>query len=135
LKNPNDIKNKKSVKVLFEGNRKISIVHQVLQKKNFDELRKEQRRKSSIFTYIKLHEKKLSTIDLNPTIISGMIEDSQKGTDYEKCNRYLKIYDTILAILVIGNIISLVIDNNLYLEKTDNFMREYMKENNINSKI
>jgi len=133
LKDPNDIRNRKSMRVLFEGDRKKSIVHQIVHNKNFDEMRREQRRKSSIFSIIMAQEKRSRTMDLNPTIISGMIADSQKGTDYEKCNRYLKIYDTILALLVIGNIISLVIDNNLYLEKTDIYMQEHMKENNITS--
>jgi hypothetical protein len=135
LKDPNDIRNRKSTRVLFEKDRKKSIVHQIVHNKNFDEMRKEQRRKSSIFSYIMAQEKRSRTMDLNPTIISGMITDSQKGTDYEKCNKYLKIYDTILALLVIGNIVSLVIDNNLYLEKTDIYIQEHMKVNNITSKF
>lgn len=136
LRDPKELKPRKSMKVMFDtGTRRKSIVHQILNDQNKAEIEKEQKRKTSIYSQIMAAQKRKKSLDFNPAVISSMISNSQKGTDYEKCQYRLKIYDIVLAALVFFNILFIIIDNNIYIEKTDLFIDEYTKENNITGKI
>ena len=129
-----NFKSRKTGKVNFDTSiRKRSIVNQVLNEKLKAEIRRDQKRKSTIYTMIVAAQNRKKSIEFNPAAISTMITNSQKGTDYEHFQRKLKIYDIIIAVMVFLNIIFLISDNNLYIDKSNSYIEDYSTKNNITS--
>jgi hypothetical protein len=69
--------------------------------------------------------------ELNPILIQNFVKESEKETSYGKNMFYLKWLDVVLSCLVISNIVISLIDNEIYLSETNNYVDDYLKINNV----
>ena len=132
LKDPSELRSKKSVKVVVFDDRRKSFAQQINEEKALKEIDNEKKRKSSIYLLKNANmNKKKKSVELASSVISSMIEKSEKGTDYQKYKGKIKTYDIIIAILVFINIFVTICDNNVYISESNTYLQNYMVQNKI----
>jgi hypothetical protein len=94
-----------------------------------DDKRNTNKRNSLMFTKSKRRSTKRTKID--PLIIAEFLKKTEQNSNYSNFKKKTWIIDLIIFILVVTNIVFSIIDNEVYITHSDEFLQTYMKDNNI----
>jgi hypothetical protein len=72
------------------------------------------------------------SVELNPQMLTEMIHKSEKGSNYTRYTRFMRVGDRILAILLCINIVLSIIDNELYIDQSSSFLQGKMNTTEFN---
>jgi hypothetical protein len=63
---------------------------------------------------------------IDPMIIAEFLKKTEQNSDYSNYKRKTWIIDLIIFVLVVGNVVFSIIDNEIYIANSDAYLRDYM---------
>lgn len=103
---------------------------------NFREMEKLKlsKRRKSINLRRKSENDKKRNLEMNSAAIVNMLNKENQISPQEKFKKYIKYIDILIAITVLFNVAISIIDNEIYISKSDSYLKEYTQKNNITCK-
>lgn len=105
-------------------------INELLNLREIEKLKLSKRRKSINIRRKSVNEKKRN-LEINSAAIVSMINKDNENSQQVRFKKYIKYIDILIAITVCFNIAISIIDNEIYISKSDAYLREYMNSNNI----
>ncbi len=137
-----DLKNKdfKTImKPFIESSKKITnkdaIKEEINELLNLREIEKQKtnKRRQSISIRLRGQSEKKRSKELSSITIGNLLKKDIKNSSQENYKKYIKYIDILMAITVCFNIAISIIDNEIYISKSDAYLKEYTAINNITS--
>jgi hypothetical protein len=69
----------------------------------------------------------------DPLYIAKLLKETEKDSSYTINKTRMLIIDVIMLVLVVANLVFSIIDNEVYIANSDDFMQAYMSINNISA--
>jgi hypothetical protein len=72
---------------------------------------------------------------MNVAALENLMNKDNENSKDKNYKKYIKYIDILIALTVCLNIAISIIDNEIYISKSDKFIKEYTQANNITSII